>query len=84
MIFTIDKKDLTWVQELVQMSECILIKTEWENKQSSMRYDFEPFDSTEFNVNLHIDGSSQHLKFLQYLINARKGCNWFFELCLNS
>ena len=65
----VNKELLPWLEDLVFENNCKIERKEWKSKYNSyVIYDYEPFCSDGFEINLVVSSLSRaHLDFLKYL-----------------
>lgn len=77
-------QDIHWIEELIEYTECAVIDRSWQSihDKNIKKYLRPLFLLEEYLTNYQIIGEPQHLKFLQHMIDGRRSCNWFLEICL--
>ena len=66
------KDMLNFLLNLAEENGCRIKRKEWQSKYNSyVIYDYEPFYSERFNINVTIQGNEAVLKFIQYLYEIR-------------
>ena len=65
----ISKEILPWLEDVTAETNCKIERKEWKSKYNSyVIYDYEPFCSDGFEINLVVSSTSRaHLDFLKYL-----------------
>ncbi len=69
----ISKEMLPWLENLAGEHNCKVERKEWKSKYNSyVIYDYEPFCSDGFEINLVVSSTSrEHLEFLRYLYETK-------------
>ena len=76
-------KNRLWIEELAKSTNCRITKREYQSKYSTyVRYDYEPFCTAGFALNITVDGNRNDVGFFEYLYFGRKGFNWYLSRCL--
>ena len=80
-IKNINKDIVAWLEDIVEENNCRVERKEWKSKYNSyVIYDYEPFCSDGFEINLTCSSfSREHLDFLKYLYennNLNRRRNW--------
>lgn len=65
----VSKDILPWLEDIAEENNCKIERKEWKSKYNSyVIYDYEPFCSDGFEINLVLSSfSREHLDFLKYL-----------------
>lgn len=82
----ISKEILQWLEQLTIENNCRIEKKEWRSKYNSyVVYDYEPFCSDGFEVNMTIVSSNKNnLKFIKYLYDNKINMLEYLKNCLAS
>lgn len=82
----ISKDVLSWLEQLAVENSCRIEKREWRSKYNSyVVYDYEPFCSDGFEVNITIASSNKNnLKFIKYLYEHKINQIEYLKTCLAS
>lgn len=82
----INKDLLPWLENLSDETNCKIDKKEWKSKYNSyVIYDYEPFCSDGFEINLLISSNSkEHLAFLKYLYDNKINTIEYLNSCVIS
>lgn len=68
----IDLKILNWFEKEIANCSCCIKKQEWKSKYNNyVVYDYEPFCTDGFKLNLIVKGDVNHLKFLKFIYDKR-------------
>jgi hypothetical protein len=80
----VSKELLPWLEELITETNCQIEKKEWKSKYNSyVIYDYEPFCSDGFEINLVITSKSYaHLNFLKYLYENKINTIEYLNNCV--
>jgi len=82
----ITKDLLSWLEKVVTENNCRIDKKEWRSKYNNyVVYDYEPFCSDGFEINLTISSNSgNYLKFIKYLYENKLKTIEYLKSCLVS
>ena len=80
----INKDILPWLEDVALENNCKIDKKEWKSKYNSyVIYDYEPFCSDGFEINLVISSLSRaHLDFLKYLYDNKINTIDYLNSCV--
>jgi len=69
----IDKDIMPWLEDIIDENNCKLERKEWKSKYNSyVVYDYEPFCSEGFEINLVITSKEpSYLQFIKYLYEQK-------------
>ncbi len=75
---------LPWLEKISIENNCRIEKKEWRSKYNSyVVYDYEPFCSDGFEINLTLSSvSDNHLKFIQFLYDDKLKTIEYLKSCL--
>ena len=79
-------KDLVfWFESIVYENNCRIEKKEWKSKYNSyVVYDYEPFCSDGFEINITVSGNNfQYIDFIKYLYDNKIKTLEYLQKCLN-
>lgn len=82
----ISKDLLPWIEQIALENNCRIDKKEWRSKYNSyVVYDYEPFCSDGFEVNMTIASKNKNnLKFIKYLYDNKIRTLEYLRNCLAS
>lgn len=82
-IKNVQKNLVEWLEDLTYEHKCRVEKKEWRSKYNHyVCYDYEPFCSDGFEINLIIKGHSVHfLNFVRFLYETRVQAVNYLECC---
>lgn len=82
----ISKEMLPWLENLAIEHNCKIERKEWKSKYNSyVIYDYEPFCSDGFEINLVLSSTSkEHLEFLKYLYENKLNTIEYLNNCVIS
>ncbi len=82
-IKNVQKNLVEWLEDLTYEHKCRVDKKEWRSKYNHyVCYDYEPFCSDGFEINLTLKGRSVHfLNFVRYLYETRVQALDYLECC---
>ena len=82
----ISKEMLPWLENLACENNCKIERKEWKSKYNSyVIYDYEPFCSDGFEINLVVScASREHLEFLRYLYEVKLVTIDYLNSCIIS
>ena len=85
-IKNINKDILSWVEDLADENNCRIERKEWKSKYNSyVVYDYEPFCSEGFEINILLSSfESSYLNFIKYLYNEKLSTIEYLERILGS
>lgn len=80
----INKDIMDWFEDTVAETNCHIEKKEWKSKYNSyVTYDYEPFCSDGFEINMLIGSVDiANLNFLKYLYNEKMNTIEFLNNCM--
>lgn len=82
----VSKEILPWLEDVAVENNCKIDRKEWKSKYNSyVIYDYEPFCSDGFEINLVISSfSREHLDFLKYLYDNKLNTIEYLNNCVIS
>lgn len=80
----IDKALVNWLESVVEENNCRIERKEWKSKYNSyVVYDYEPFCSDGFEINLVVSSYDYaYLEYVQYLYNEKISVVEHLNSCL--
>ena len=80
----INKEIIDWFEDTVEETNCRIEKKEWKSKYNSyVTYDYEPFCSDGFEINMLIGSVDiANLNFLKYLYNEKMNTIELLNNCM--
>ena len=80
----INKDILPWFEDIALENNCKIDKKEWKSKYNSyVIYDYEPFCSDGFEINIVVSSLSRaHLDFLKYLYDNKINTIDYLNSCV--
>lgn len=83
-IKNINKDIVTWVEDIAEENNCRIERKEWKSKYNSyVVYDYEPFCSEGFEINLLLSAFDiSYLNFIKYLYNEKISTIDYLENCI--
>ena len=83
-IKNIDKNIVDWVEDVAEENNCRVERKEWKSKYNSyVVYDYEPFCSDGFEINLFFSSTSKpHLDFLKHLYENKISTLKYLDSCV--
>jgi len=80
----ISKDVIDWFEDVAEENNCRIEKKEWKSKYNSyVTYDYEPFCSDGFEINVIVSsGDMSYLNFLKYLYNEKINTIDFLNNCI--
>ena len=84
--YNVPKELLSWFDDIVYENNCIIEKKEWKSKYNSyVVYDYEPFCSDGFEINVVISSVSVHnVGFIKYLYTKRRKLLEYLKRCFEN
>ena len=81
----VSKEVLPWLEDLACENRCKIEKKEWKSKYNNyVIYDYEPFCSDGFEINVTIASkSSQYLNFVRYLYENKIQTIGYLKACMS-
>ena len=81
----VSKELLPWLENLAWECRCKIEKKEWKSKYNKyVIYDYEPFCSDGFEINLTLSSrQSEYLNFVRYLYENKLQKIGYLKACLN-
>ena len=81
----VSKELLPWLENLAWECRCKIEKKEWKSKYNNyVIYDYEPFCSDGFEINLTLSSrQSEYLNFVRYLYENKLQKIGYLKACLN-
>ena len=82
-IKNINRDIVEWVEDIVEENNCRIERKEWKSKYNSyVVYDYEPFCSDGFEINLLLSSFDiSYLNFIKYLYNEKLATLEYLESC---
>lgn len=78
----IQQHNYNYIQELVANNGCKITKTQWQSRSNRhIVYDYKPYCSYDYDLNIGISGKATNLNFIQYLYNKRNENIDFLNRC---
>ena len=79
----IDKDIVNWVEDVAEENNCKIERKEWKSKYNSyVVYDYEPFCTDGFEINLVISSNdSSFLNFIKYLYDEKVSTIEYLNSC---
>ena len=83
-IKNIDKDIVEWVEDIAEENNCRVERKEWKSKYNSyVVYDYEPFCSDGFEINLLLSSYDvSYLNFIKYLYNEKVSTIEYLNSCI--
>ena len=83
-IKNINKDVVDWVEDIAEENNCRIERKEWKSKYNSyVVYDYEPFCSEGFEINLLFSSHDiAYLNFLKYLYNEKRTTIEYLNNCI--
>ena len=80
----IDKDIVNWVEDVAEENNCKIERKEWKSKYNSyVIYDYEPFCSEGFEINMTLSANcQQYLDFLRFLYEAKLETIKYLKSCI--
>ncbi len=80
----IDKNLLPWFEDIIDENNCKIERKEWKSKYNSyVVYDYEPFCTDGFEINLLITAKDcAHLNFVKYLYDEKVSTIEYLNNCV--
>lgn len=80
----VNKDMVTWLEDLAEEFNCRIDRKEWKSKYNSyVVYDYEPFCSDGFEINIILSSTSKpHLNFLKYLYDNKISTLKYLDSCI--
>ena len=82
----IDKDIVEWLEDIAEENNCRIEKKEWKSKYNSyVIYDYEPFCSDGFEINVTISSHDiNYLYFLKFLYTNKINTIEYLNNCINN
>ena len=82
-IKNIDKNIVDWVEEIAEENNCKIERKEWKSKYNSyVVYDYEPFCSEGFEINIILSSIDvSYLNFIKYLYKEKLSTIEYLNNC---
>lgn len=82
-IKNINKDYVDWVEDIAEENNCRIERKEWKSKYNSyVVYDYEPFCSEGFEINILLSSFDiAYLNFIKYLYNEKLSTIEYLENC---
>lgn len=83
-IKNIDKDIVEWVEDIAEENNCRVERKEWKSKYNSyVVYDYEPFCSEGFEINLLLSSADiSYLNFIKYLYKEKLATVEYLNNCM--
>ncbi len=80
----IDREIVDWLENIAEENNCRIEKKEWKSKYNSyVIYDYEPFCSDGFEINLLLSSFDvSYLNFIKYLYNEKISTIEYLNNCI--
>ena len=80
----VDKNILEWLEDIIDENNCKIERKEWKSKYNSyVIYDYEPFCTDGFEINLVISAKeTAYLNFIKYLYNEKISTIEYLNNCI--
>ena len=80
----VDKNILGWLEDIIDENNCKIERKEWKSKYNSyVIYDYEPFCTDGFEINLVISAKDPaYLNFIKYLYNEKISTIEYLNNCI--
>lgn len=85
-IKNIDKDIVGWVEDIAEENNCRIERKEWKSKYNSyVVYDYEPFCSEGFEINILLSSFDiSYLNFIKYLYNEKLSTIDYLNSCIKN
>lgn len=82
----INKNIISWLEDIIEEHNSRVEKKEWKSKYNSyVVYDYEPFCTDGFEVNMVISSiNSKYLEFIKYLYEEKINTIDYLNNCINT
>ena len=82
--YNVPKELLPWFDDIVYENNCVIEKKEWKSKYNSyVVYDYEPFCSDGFEINVVISSISlNNVGFIKYLYTKKRKLIEYLKRCM--
>ena len=79
----VDQNMLAWLEDIIEENNSRIERKEWKSKYNSyVVYDYEPFCTEGFEINLVISSiDSSYLNFIKYLYNEKLSTIEYLDNC---
>ncbi len=83
-IKNINKDFIDWLEDVAEENNCRIERKEWKSKYNSyVVYDYEPFCSEGFEINILLSAFDiSYLNFIKYLYNEKLSTIEYLENCV--
>ena len=83
-IKNVNKEIIPWLEDIVDENNCRIERKEWKSKYNSyVVYDYEPFCSEGFEINVLLTSHDiSYLNFIKYLYNEKLSTIDYLENCI--
>ena len=80
----VDQNMLAWLEDIIEENNSRIERKEWKSKYNSyVVYDYEPFCTEGFEINLVISSiDSSYLNFIKYLYDEKNSTNEYLNNCI--
>ena len=81
----VDKNIIGWLEDIIEENNCPIERKEWKSKYNSyVVYDYEPFCTDGFEINLIITSYDMaYLNFIKYLYDEKINTIEYLNHCIN-
>ena len=81
----VDKNIIGWLEDIIEENYCRIERKEWKSKYNSyVVYDYEPFCTDGFEINLIITSYDMaYLNFIKYLYDEKINTIEYLNHCIN-
>ena len=85
-IKNINKDVVDWVEDIAEENNCRIERKEWKSKYNSyVVYDYEPFCSDGFEINIVISSISlNNVGFIKYLYTKKRKVIEYLKRCMEN
>ncbi|MBR1775470.1 hypothetical protein IJ750_00145 [bacterium] len=85
-IKNIDRNIVDWLEDVAEENNCRIERKEWKSKYNSyVVYDYEPFCSDGFEINLLLSSNEiSYLNFIKYLYNEKISTIDYLNSCVRT
>ena len=80
----VNKEIIDWLEDIIEENNSRIIKKEWKSKYNSyVVYDYEPFCTDGFEINLTISSYDEaYLRFIKYLYEEKISTIDYLNACI--
>ena len=82
----VDKNIIEWLENIIEENNSRIERKEWKSKYNSyVVYDYEPFCTDGFEINLVITSYDiSYLNFIKYLYDEKISTIEYLNICINN